>query len=82
MDYLEKRSIIHRDIKPENVVFLESDSYMEPVLIDLGFATLEKDFKNLFSRCGTPGHVAPEVLNDREYGCNADVFSLGVESAH
>lgn len=52
-----------------------------PVMIDLGFATLEKDFKLLFSRCGTPGYVAPEVLCDKDYTCKADVYSLGVGAA-
>ena len=76
--YLEERSIIHRDIKPENVVFSDKKGLQNPVLVDLGFATYEKDFRNLFSRCGTPGYVAPEVLNDLDYNCKADLFSLGV----
>ncbi len=65
-------------MKPENIVFEKKGSLDMPVLIDLGFATFEKDYSLLFTRCGTPGYVAPEVLNDREYGCKADVFSLGV----
>ena len=76
--YLEERQIIHRDMKPENIVYAKKDEFEMPVLIDLGFATFEKDFKLLFTRCGTPGYVAPEVLNDKEYTCKADVFSLGV----
>lgn len=59
-------------------MFAKQGSLDDPVLVDLGFATFEKDYKLLFSRCGTPGHVAPEVLNDKEYGSNADVFSLGI----
>lgn len=78
LSYLESKNIIHRDIKPENVVFENKGSFDEPVLVDLGFATFQKDYKHLFSRCGTPGYVAPEVLNDREYDCRIDVFSLGV----
>lgn len=65
-------------MKPDNIVFQSKNSLVNPVLIDLGFATFEKDFKLLFTRCGTPGYVAPEVLNDKEYSCKADVFSLGV----
>lgn len=76
--YLEDRHIIHRDMKPENIVYTKKGEFDMPVLIDLGFATFEKDFRMLFTRCGTPGYVAPEVLNDKDYTCKADVFSLGV----
>ena len=78
LSYLEDRNIIHRDMKPENIVFSAKGVYDMPVLIDLGFATFEKDFRLLFTRCGTPGYVAPEVLNDKDYTCKADLFSLGV----
>jgi calcium/calmodulin-dependent protein kinase I len=48
------------------------------VIVDLGFATYVKDYNTLFTRCGTPGFVAPEVLHDKPYNCKADVFSIGV----
>lgn len=69
-------------MKPENIVYSSKNEFELPVLIDLGFATFESDFRLLFTRCGTPGYVAPEVLNDKEYNCKADVFSLGVVSLH
>lgn len=76
--YLEKNDIIHRDLKPENVIFRSKQDQHEVVLVDFGFATKVEDYKNLFTRCGTPGYVAPEVLNDQEYNCKADVFSAGI----
>lgn len=29
-------------------------------------------------RCGTPGFVAPEILNDEGYDTRADMFSAGI----
>lgn len=28
--------------------------------------------------CGTPGFIAPEVLNKEGYGLKADIFSCGI----
>jgi len=33
---------------------------------------LETDF------CGTPGFIAPEVINKEGYGLKADVYSCGI----
>lgn len=52
-------------------------------LVDFGLATRvdEKDY--LFKRCGTPGYVAPEIINSPStgnvrYDTKCDVFSAGV----
>lgn len=76
--YLEARDIIHRDLKPENIIFRNNEDPFDVVIVDFGFATKVEDYKNLFTRCGTPGYVAPEVLNDFPYNTKADVFSSGI----
>jgi tRNA A-37 threonylcarbamoyl transferase component Bud32 len=76
--YMHSKKIIHRDIKPENIIFKGTQENIDIAIVDLGFATFEEDFRKLFVRCGTPGYVAPEVLNDKDYNCKADVFSAGV----
>jgi len=75
--YMHSRGVMHRDLKPENIIFKQS-AEIDIAIVDLGFATLEQDYKKLFIRCGTPGYVAPEILNDKEYDCKVDVYSCGI----
>jgi len=55
-----------------------------PVIVDLGLAEYLNAEKYLYTRCGTPGYVAPEVLRIKStdpvqtYTSACDVFSLGV----
>lgn len=82
--HLHKLHIIHRDLKPENILLKSKESDTDIVIADFGLSTdiifLEKI---LFKRCGTPGFVAPEVLNYDEkkhsfYNEKCDIFSVGV----
>lgn len=48
-------------------------------LADFGLAHFKQtDSYRPYGRCGTRCFVAPEVLLDKPYGVEADVFSLGV----
>ena len=77
LSYLESKNLIHRDLKPENIIF--GDKSLQSVyLVDFGFMTRETEFNKLFTRCGTPGYVAPEVLEDKEYDTKIDVYSAGL----
>ncbi|CAD8150689.1 unnamed protein product [Paramecium pentaurelia] len=77
--YLHNNNIFHRDIKPQNIKFRQSDNQIEPCLIDFSLAdNWNKNGRYLFTRCGSVGYVAPEVLQDKKYILNIDVYSLGV----
>jgi serine/threonine protein kinase len=77
LSFLHQRRIVHRDLKTENVIL--ADVYGDRVkLVDFGLAAYETDEKEMQRRCGSPGYVAPEVLQNRQYGCPADCFSMGV----
>ncbi len=74
---MHSNNIVHRDLKPENLIFRD-ENLNSLVIIDFGLSTTVKDSEALFTRCGSPGYVAPEILNNLGYGCKADIFSLGV----
>ncbi len=54
---------MHRDIKPENIMFKNKDLIDHLVIADFGLADFEYQKPFLFSKCGTPGYVAPEIAN-------------------
>ena len=78
LKYLAKHDIAHRDVKPDNIV-IESTS-MKPKIVDFGLATSCKTDKYIYKHCGTPGYVAPEILDShcREISPLVDIFSLGI----
>jgi len=72
---------MHRDLKPENILFRKDDDH-EVVIADLGLASRSNIQEYLFVRCGTPGFVAPEVVNIKDlkttYDPICDVYSVGL----
>jgi serine/threonine protein kinase len=73
--FLHQRNIAHRDIKLENIMMTNDG---EVKLIDLGLASLVagKIFEG--NIVGSPGYIAPEILNGDPYGTISDIFSVGV----
>ena len=77
LEYIHMKGVMHRDIKPENLI-LKNEEGFDVKLADFGLADFVNR-KNLFyKRCGTPGYVAPEILNDEDYDTKVDIFSTGV----
>jgi len=67
LQYLKSQQVLHRDLKPDNLLFKRSDS-KEICIIDFGLAEIYDPIgKYIFKWCGTPGFVAPEILNDAKY---------------
>ena len=73
LEYMHKNGYKHRDIKPENILL---DKNFNLKLADFGFATKE-DVS--YTRKGTYGYMAPEVLAGEPYkGEEADLFAAAV----
>jgi serine/threonine protein kinase len=54
----------------------DSDSNIK--IADFGFAKKCPKPQSLTTQCGTPGYVAPEILEGLPYDTQADMWSLGV----
>jgi len=78
MDHIHKRGIVHRDLKPENLLLCSQDNDHEVKIADFGFAKRVTELTKNETACGTPGYVAPEILRGDAYGCEVDIWSMGV----
>ena len=77
--YCHECNVVHRDLKPENLLLTSRSDDASIKLADFGFAKkIEFDGEGLSTACGTPGYVAPEILQGKTYGRSVDVWSIGV----
>ena len=74
LEYLHKNKIIHHDVKPENLI-LNTKGYVK--LSDFGIARIYRE-NNSEDISGSPGYIAPEILNEENHSYTSDYFSLGV----
>jgi len=76
LQYLHDRMVCHRDIKPENLLVIEKQNTKSLKLADFGLAVTVRE--PLFTVCGTPTYVAPEILAETGYGVKVDIWAIGV----
>ncbi|KAM6429839.1 serine/threonine-protein kinase DCLK2 isoform 2-T3 [Rhynochetos jubatus] len=77
LKYLHALNIVHRDIKPENLLVCEyPDGTKSLKLGDFGLATVVEG--PLYTVCGTPTYVAPEIIAETGYGLKVDIWAAGV----
>nr|CAB3236351.1 serine/threonine-protein kinase DCLK1 [Phallusia mammillata] len=75
--FLHSKNIIHRDLKPENLlVSRNKDGSMTLKLADFGLAM--EVTEPIYTVCGTPTYVAPEILAETGYGLEVDMWATGV----
>lgn len=75
--YCHGKGVYHRDLKPENLL-LDSEGKLK--VSDFGLSALpQQGVELLYTTCGTPNYIAPEVLSNNGYdGAAADIWSCGV----
>jgi len=87
VQYLHSIGITHRDLKPENLLYASNDpkspDYNTIKVADFGLSKFVSENSQMKTTCGTPGYVAPEVLDPylpftNGYGPEVDLWSLGV----
>src|SRR5215470_5256220 len=71
--------VVHRDLKPGNVMISDG----QPVVIDFGIAQLPETTRLTLTGMfmGTPGYLAPEVIEGGDSGAASDVHSWGATVA-
>ena len=76
LQHAHEAGIIHRDIKPENIMI---DHDGRPRLMDFGLARLldAHSMTATGSLMGSPAHMAPEIVEGKDYDERVDVFALG-----
>lgn len=76
LDAAHERKIIHRDLKPGNILF---DRYQNAFLSDFGIVKLSESTRNItYGLIGTPGYMAPEMMEAEGFDHRIDIYALGI----
>ena len=74
---MHDNSIIHRDLKPENILIANSNDLSSIKIIDFGLSMVNTNHL-LDEYCGTIKYMAPEQLDQKNYGNSIDLWTCGI----
>jgi len=76
IEFMHTQNVVHRDLKPDNLM-IGSDNRLR--VIDFGLSNVTAGPGTLLeTQCGTMCYSAPEMLCNKSYGREVDVWSIGV----
>ena len=76
LEHLHKTvGVIYRDLKPENCL-LDAEGHL--LLTDFGLSKVSAEGEQCRSMTGTVEYMAPEVIQQQEYGTAVDWWSFGI----
>ncbi|KAL3492419.1 kinase-like domain-containing protein [Aspergillus germanicus] len=87
LEHLHNNEFAHRDLKPENIFVVQASPEWWIKIGDLGISKRVNQDTALRTRVGSPGYLAPEIVEQELYGSDAtsveythavDVWALGV----
>lgn len=68
-EHIHSKSIIYRDLKTENLL-LDRQGFLK--VADFGFAKKLDSGNRTWTLCGTPEHLAPEIIQNKGHNKAAD----------
>ncbi len=78
LEYAHSVGIVHRDIKPANIYLVGRKT---PKVLDFGIAQFARSHTSIMADqklLGSPGYMAPELIEGGRADNRSDIFSLGV----
>lgn len=73
--HIHSFNFVYRDLKPENIAITE-DGHIK--LLDYGFTRQYKKNEKMYTTCGTPAYLSPELLNNLGYTEDVDWWAYGI----